>query len=201
MKSQSNKRYNIIAFLILPLIIIIITIGISILIHTLLWKPTVDYSKLSKQHESGYLYEEMIIKDNEEMYSVYSLRDSDLEDAEYYVAFVYESLEDIDGIEASMYGGEYLSYWDGEYDIVDFTSFDEFDYEHIEDVADIEKYRQVRVYDISDYKGYEIHYNNGIALGEGFIQIGIISFGVASLIFELAVAIVIKLLVPKNRKK
>ena len=198
---RGRKTFNIISYIVLPILIIVTMVGMCYASHKSFWKPTVNIAELGENYESGYFTcVAKAIENNDEKYVVYAIRDKDNNRQDYLVAFEYEEYSQIECINSDAYSSGNFHYWDGKYDIVDFAEFEDFDKSDIA-VKDSELIKNIRVYDISAYRGYEIHYNNGVSIAESFMHIVLLGYGVIFLVVELIIATIVKLIIFRNKEK
>lgn len=193
MKSQGNKRYNIIAFIVIPLIIIFITLVISGIIGGIFYYSQLEDTEKFKHCESGRLEEEICLDDNTIVYRIW-------ETDTYFIAFKGENLDEIQNTVKILPGGNVLSYWEGNYTEIDI-------YDYIVNINDIEEYnkyttymdKEIRVYDIKDYKGYDT--SQGSNFGAFIIITLMLCGGAITLVAELILAFIFKIILRELKGK
>lgn len=219
MTKEKVRKYNIIAFVVLPIVIVLLGILAFLFCYKVFTKPTVDFDEVTSKTQSGELHEELTVVESEYAYTIYCVDgayygfDSDKDYAgRQLIAFQGASVEEIDAaIAACQPGGYATSYWEGEGTSFDFTTTNDFE-EYLEDIRNgsyhktldsedvAADFSHVTLYDLTDYKGYEYTYNNGIALALGFFFFGIAGITLVVLLVELVIAIILKLIVFRVKK-
>ena len=198
---RRRKIFNIVSYIIIPILILITMVIACVASHKSLWKPTVNIKELGDNYESGYFTcVAKSIENNGERYAVYAVRDKDKNRLDYLVAFEYERDSQIECINAGAYSSGNFHYWEGKHSIVDFTYFEDFDSSDIL-VKESELIKEIRVYDISAYRGYEMKYNNGASLAEAFMHIVILGYGIIFLVMELLIATIANVIIFRNKEK
>ena len=214
---MKKRTYNVIGFIIFPVIIIAICLCISLAVHFGIWGNTIDQKSISENSLQTELWSVIEVSDVETAYIVYGLNDWDISDDEFVIAIQGWSISDIDDKIEECYPGAFRTSYlrdKEDYRIMDFTCFSEVkDYlrfednyfetenaktEYINSVTNNLKY--VRVYDISDYIGYKEDYNNGKGFVEAILVLIIIAVGAVAIILELLAALIIKLIINKKLK-
>lgn len=214
MTKQKIRIYCIIAFIIIPLIIIIpgliefIKLQISFYTDT---KP--DYNALYPEAQTGHLFHDFYVKDDEYVYSIYAL-EFDSETNVKRIAFRASTEEEIkQTIHQSYIENMKTAYWEGDSVIMDFTESEEYknfckthyNYSTIDNATIEEAYSNVPVYDLSSYIG-EVEEEENI-----IVKIFMTLFNWAAsaitllrilipLIIELIIALILKLTIFKIKK-
>lgn len=211
MKNPKIKQ-NIILFVIIPLVTIIIALICCVYINHYLWKPQVNLDALSENYGCGNLNEEIRLTnitdtdlniENKDIivYSIYEIvyNHEGYENENYVIAFYGDDVEIIDELieDIKYVGSGTVSYWDGEYEILNLGKYID-EYELNSENISIDS--EVRLYSIDNYKGYKIEYNNGLAMGSAFIFIVIGILLIIILAIELIIAIIIKITLNKQGK-
>lgn len=212
--------YNILAFILIPFIIVITGIILSFIVHYTIWLNEIDYGSITEKSLKTELWQIVEVSDVETAYIVYGLDDCNIADDEYVIVIQGSSVEDIAQRVGNCYPGAFRDSYikDAEdYRIIDMTSFKEIrEYigteetnsysantdENVEEyIGNItEKLENARLYDISDYIGYDESYNNGKALADAFAILVIVIVFASALVIELVLALIIKILINKNLK-
>ena len=213
MRNSTIKKFNRIAFLIIPIIIVLIAVIICVLGTGLLIYPDIDDdAKLGT--ESGELWKVLEVVEGETSYIIYSVDSSYQFDNNHLIAFRGSSIEEIKDEIVSCYTNSLTtSYWDGKGIKFDFTVTSDFA-EYLDEVEgrtyydskpDLKvikaNFSQVTLYDLSDYVGVERHNKSGIALGGIILYFYVAFFTVIVLGVELLVAFILKLTVFKVKKE
>lgn len=213
MTKKKVRSYNIIAFVVLPIVIFLLGTLAFLYVCKVFSMSTVDFDKVTSKTQSGELYEELTVVESGYVYTIYCV-DGDYcgldSDSDYagrqLIAFRSSSKAEIDtNIADCPPGGYATSYWEGEAKSYDFTTTNDFE-QYLKQVSlDSEVVRadfsQVALYDLTDYKGYEYSYNNGIILARIFFFSAILGTTLVVLLIELVVAIILKLTVFKLKKE
>lgn len=215
-----KKTYNIISFLIIPLAILMMGLLSIIISHFTIWAETVDKESITDKSLCTELWEIVEVNDVETSYIVYGLEDSYLNDDNYVIVIQGNSIKDIEHTVGNCYPGAYRnSYFkDAEdYRVMDMTTFYDVK-EYIEKeknknysymtaeqkeqyIVDMTyKLESARIYDLSDYIGYEEEYNSGRSLAEAIAFTAILFVCGTALFIELLTAIIVKVLM-KDRLK
>ena len=210
MKKSTVKKYNIVAFLVLPITTILISILICLFLGGIIFSPDVDYDNVTAQTQSGQLWDVLAVEEGEYAYVIYSV---DYDD-NYLIAFQGPSIETIQDEVGECDPGSYVtSYWEGEGKSVDFTFTDEFE-QYLIDAEnriqydpelDLEvitaNFSEVIVYDLSHYVGYNRETKSGMLLVTIFVVLEVAMVTGIVLAVELLVALILKLTVFRIRKK
>lgn len=216
MTKAKVRTYNIIAFIILPVIIILIGVILCVYCQKAFMAPTVDFDKVTSQTQKAELWEVLTVEEGEDAYIIYGINDYyDLgEDDNELIAFRGTSIEEMRDIIFDCNHGAYAtSYWEGEGKKFDFTTTDDFK-QYLDDIKNTSYYNEapnpdiitadfsnVVLYDLSEYKGYEHGYNNGIGIALAFVYMAIGSVVIVVLLAELVIAVILKLTVFKVKKE
>ncbi len=216
MTKAKVRKFNIFAFVVLPIIIIVIAVVIVICCYKTLTAPTVDLDAVTSKTQAAELWEVLPVVEDEYAYIIYCVNNQyDLgEDDNELIAFQGSSIDELrDTIWGCDYGAEGTSYWEGEGKQFDFTQTCDFE-ENLENMKHATYYKEdpnpddiiddfsnVTLYDVSEYKGYEHGYNNGIAMVVAFWWIAIASVTGIVLLIELVIAIVLKCTVFRMKKE
>jgi len=217
MKKSTIRTYSIIAFVVLPIIIIVLGIAACFYMKDAVTAPTYNPDEVTSQTQTGELWRVLDVLEGENAYIIYTigfddgLDESDVE----LVAFQGTSIEEIEDVVEECYQGTYrTSYWEGREKYFDFTTTNEFE-EYLEkvknraddiDAADLDavafNFSNVNLYDLSEYKGYQEDGNNmGTALALIFFVMAIGVLTIAVLLIELGIAIILKLTVFRVKKE
>lgn len=213
MKKSTIKKFNWIAFLIIPVIIVLIAVGVCILGGVIINYPTINHDYVTSETESGNLWRVLEVVEGEYAYVIYSVDDVYGFDGERLIAFQGRSIESVkDVIQESGDGAPVTSYWEGKGVTFDFSTTNDFE-EYLEDVEnnfytnfepDAEvitaDFSEVTLYDVSDYVGFERHNKSGVALGMMIMIIYVAVFTAIVLAVELLIALILKLTVFKVKK-
>ena len=214
MKKSTVKKFNWIAFGIIPAIIVLIAVAFGIFAASAINSPTINYDHVTAQTESGELWRVLEVVEGEYAYVIYSVGESYMFDDDHLIAFQGPSIEAIkDEVEESNPGGNGItSYWEGKGVKFDFSTTNDFE-EYLEDVessvyynlepdAEVIKanFSEVMLYDVSDYIGYEYQNNSGFALATMILVGAIVFWTVIVLAVELLVALILKLTVFRMKK-
>lgn len=219
MTKEKVRKYNIIAFAVLPSVIVLLGILAFLFCYKVFTRPTVDFNEVTRKTQSGELHEELTVVESEYAYTVYCVDgayyglDSDKDYAgRQLIAFQGASAEEIDeAIAACGPGGYATSYWEGEGKSFDFTTTNDFE-QYLEEIRNDSYYKildsevvvadfsHVTLYELTDYKGYKYTYNNGITLALGLIFFGIVGIAFVVLLVELVIAVILKLTIFKVKK-
>lgn len=213
MKKTTIRIYSIVAFAVLPIIIILIGVIVFLHCRASVTAPTVDFDNVTSKTQKGELWEELTIVEGRYAYAIYAIDNYyDFDDAEL-IAFRSSSIEKIeDTIRESNPGAFVTSYWEGKGRSFDFT--DTYDFkQYLEDIKNASYYGEapdpdvitdafsdITLYDLSEYKGYEYGYNNGIGVALVFVFWIIAGITLAVLAVELLIAVILKLTVFKIKK-
>jgi len=214
MNKSAIKKYNWIAFLIVPGVTVLISILLCLLVWGILSIPHIDYDDVTPQTQSAELWKVLEVVEGEYTYVIYSVDDVyEYEDANL-IAFQGPDIETINEEVAQCYMGNLAtSYWEGEGTRFDFTVTYDFK-EYLRDVENNTYYdvkpdsevitadfSEVTLYDLSDYVGYERHNKSGAGLA---VIIGIIYIvGITAIVLavEFLVAFILKLTVFRVKKE
>ncbi len=213
MKKSTIKKFNWIAFLILPATIVLAAVVVCILGGIVMNYPTINYAHVTSQTESGNLWKVLEVVEGEYAYVIYSVDDVYRFGDEHLIAFQGRSIETIkDVIQESNDGAPVTSYWEGKGVTFNFSTTNDFE-EYLEDVEDnfytnfepdaeviTANFSEVTLYDVSDYIGYERHNNSGVALGITIMIIYVAIFTATVLAVEILVALILKLTVFRMKK-
>ncbi len=213
MKKSTVKKFNWIAFLIIPVTIVLIAAALGIFIACVLNSPTMNYDHVTPQTESGDLWRVLEVTEGEYTYVIYSIDENYMFDDDHLIAFQGPSIEAIiDEIEESNPGANVTSYWEGKGKTFDFSTTNDFE-EYLEDVEDnfytnfepdaeviTANFSEVTLYDVSDYIGFERHNKSGVALGMIIFTAAIVFWTFIVLAVELLVALILKLTVFRMKK-
>lgn len=213
MKKSTIKKFNWIAFLIIPVIIVLIAVGVCILGGVIINYPTINYDYVTSETESGNLWRVLEVVEGEYAYVIYSVDDVYGFDGERLIAFQGRSIESVkDVIQESGDGAPVTSYWEGKGVTFDFSTTNDFE-EYLEDMEDnfytnfepdaeviTADFSEVTLYDVSDYVGFERHNKSGVALGMMIMIIYVAVFTGIVLAVELLIALILKLTVFKVKK-
>ena len=214
MKKSTVKKYNWIAFVIVPAIIVLSTTALCVWVVSLWMEPTINYDQVTSQTESGELWKVLEVTEGEYVYVVYSAGNSYQLDNEHLIAFQGPSIEEITNtIEETNPGGNGItSYWEGDGGTFDFSTTYDFEV-YLEEVESTVYYNyepdpevitanfsKVELYDVSDYIGFERHNNAGVLMGIMFSVAAIVFWPVIILGVELLVALILKLTVFQMKK-
>lgn len=207
MKKSTVRAYNIIAFVILPIVIILLSLIVFLSIRREIIMGTVDTDAVTSSTQSGELYEVLAIEEDEAAYVIYAKDDYyELDEENELIAFQSSDVEEInDTIKGCGYEGFATSYWEGEGRSFDASGTHDFE-EYLEEIRSgtyaagkepnlegiITEFSSVTLYDLGDYKGYEHGYNNGISLSIAFIAIAVAIVGIILLVMELIIATILK---------
>ncbi|MBQ8598107.1 MAG: hypothetical protein IJ409_09990 [Lachnospiraceae bacterium] len=216
MKKVTVRMYSVIAFVVLPVVIVLVAILGFLFVRNELTAPTVDQDEVTDSTQTGELYEVLFIEEGDDIYAIYAIGDFYRFDKENeLIAFHGFDREEIsDTIRSCDYGAYAASYWQGEGQSFDFSVTRDFE-EYLEEIQNrtyvegkepdwediTDDFSNVTLYDLSDYKGYEHRYNNGIGI------VVILAFGAIGgitlfvLVIELLIAIILKLTVFKVKKE
>lgn len=213
MKKSTIKKFNWIAFLIIPVTIVLIAVAFGIFAASAINSPTINYDHVTPQTESGELWKVLEVVEGEYAYVIYSVDDVYRFDGERLIAFQGPSIEAIeDEIEECNPGAYVTSYWEGKSKKFDFSTAYDFK-EYLEKVESTTYYNpepdaevitanfsEVTLYDMSDYIGFERHNKSGIALAIIFFVMAIVYWTFIILIVELLIALILKLTVFRMKK-
>ncbi len=213
MKKSTVKKFNWIAFGIIPAVIVLIAVALGIFIGSVINGPTINYDHVTTQTESGNLWKVLEVVEGEYAYVIYSVDDAYRFGDEHLIAFQGRSIEAIkDVIQESNDGAPVTSYWEGDGVTFNFSTTHDFK-EYLEDVEDnfytdfepdaeviTANFSEVTLYDVSDYVGFERHNKSGVALGMMFFTAAIVFWTFIVLAVELMVALILKLTVFKVKK-
>ncbi len=214
MKESTIKKFNLIAFIILPITIVFITIMICILGGSLLFSPNLDSDAVTAQTQSGYLWQVLEVTDGGYAYVIYSIDSPYRFDDNHLIAFRGQSVEAIEDEIVPCYSNSMTtSYWEGNGAKIDFTTTQNFKV-YLEDVESRtyvseapdsemikENFAQITTYHLSDYMGYEREDKQGIGLATVIFDICVAFVAVIVLVAELLIALVLKLTVFKVKMK
>ena len=212
MKKRTVRIYNIIAFVVLPIVIVVFHIVAFWFVKNELTAPTVNIDEVTESTKTGELYEVLFIEEGDDIYAVYAIGDFFRFDEENeLIAFHGFDREEIsDTIWNCDYGAYAVSYWQGEGQYFDFSGTRNFE-QYLEEIQSgtyvegkepdleniIEDFSHVMLYDLSDYKGYEHRYNNGIGIAV-ILVFGAMGIGMLFVLaIELVIAMILKLTVLK----
>lgn len=210
MKNFASKKYNLVAFVIIPVAIVLVSITFCILVGGSLFSPTLDYDDVTPQTESGELWKVLAVIEGEYAYVIYSVDNAYKYDDARLIAFQGPDIETIQKeVTECDTGNEATSYWEGEGTSFNFSNtFDFKQYlskmERItftngapdSDVV-IANFSEVTLYDLSDYVGYEKDNKSGegLAVVIMFILVGAVTLIVLAV--ELLVAFALKKAIAK----
>lgn len=214
---MKKRTYNVVAFIIIPSIILMIFLGIGLCIHYGIWNNSLDKKAITGNSLQTELWNVIEVSDMETAYIIYGLNDWDIADDAYVIAIQGWSITDIDDMVEECYPGAFRTSYlkdKDDYRIMDFTGFSEvrdylkFENSYFETALEKTEYinstthnlKHVRVYDISDYLGYKEDYNNGKGILEIFALLTILPIGLIVIILELVIALIIKLIINRNLK-
>lgn len=214
MKKSTIKKYNIVAFIVLPITIVLTAVLICLLGSGLLFYPTMDYDAVTPQTESGELWEVLEVVEGEYAYVIYSVDSNYRFDDERLIAFQGSSIEEIKDEVVSCYtNSSTTSYWEGRGVKFNFTVTHDFK-EYLSEVESHTYYNEapdeevitanfseVTLYDLSDYMGYERDNKSGIGLGVVILFFYVAIFTAIVLAVELLVALILKLTVFRIKKQ
>ncbi len=215
MTKTKIRIFCIIAFIILPLIIIIpgliSLIKFQISFHT---DSGSKYDTLSPETQSGHLIHNLNVKDDDYVYSIYCL-EFDSKTSVKRIAFRASSEEEIkQTINESYLENMKTAYWEGDCVIMDFTETDEYiNYREKHYITSYsngatleEVYSNVPVYDLSSYIGEEEDEESVFKI----IFLGIVNILTSSIMIlrifvplaiELIIALILKLTIFKIKKE
>ncbi len=212
MKNPAIKKYNLVAFIIIPITIILLSITLCLLMAGYLFSPTMDYDDVTPRTESGELWKVLAVTEGEYAYVVYSVDDVYNYDDTRLIAFQGPDIETIQEEVAQCFTGNHAtSYWEGEGTKFDFSETFDFkqylskveSYTYSNGKPDseviIENFSEVTLYDLNDYVGYEKDHKSGegLAVVVMFVVVGGIT--VIILAVELLVAFVLKSIIFKQK--
>lgn len=214
MKKTTIKKFNWIAFLILPVTIVLTAVMICVLGSGLLFYPTMDYDNMTPQTESGELWKVLEVVEGEYAYVIYSVDSNYQFDDDHLIAFQGPSIEAIKDVIADSNDGAYVtSYWEGKGVKFNFSNTHDFK-EYLEQVVSSNYYNseldaevimanfsEVTLYDLSDYIGYERDNKSGIGLGVIILFFYVAIFTAIVLVVELLLALILKLTVFRIKKQ
>ena len=217
MKKSTIRIYSIIAFVVLPIIIIVLGIGACFYMKDAVTAPTYNPDEVTSQTQTGELWSVLTIQEGEDAYIIYKIGfDDGLDERDVeLVAFQGTSVEEIEDVIGECYQGTYpISYWEGEEKYFDFTTTNEFE-EYLEDIKnkaddndtpDLDvinfNFSNVALYDIGAYKGYhEENMNIGTGIALSFFVMAIAVLTIVALLIELVIAIILKLTIFKVKKE
>jgi len=214
---MKKRTYNMVCFILIPLIITMVCICTGVIAHFGIWSNTLKEDLVTEESLQCELWSVIKISDVETAYIVYGTDNWDISDDEYLIAIQGWSVEKIDDKVEECYPGAYRTSYlrnKEDYRLMDITCFEEVkDYlkfegykfesddakaDYINEVS--YKLKSVRVYDISDYIGYKENYNNGKGLAEVIVLMVISIIGIITIIFELIITFIIKILINKKLK-
>lgn len=213
MKKSTIKKFNWIAFGIVPAIIVLIAIILFLFIGSVFMSPTMNYDLVTPQTESGELWRVLEVVEGEYAYVIYSVDDVYRFGGERLIAFQGRSIESVkDVVQDSNDGAPVTSYWEGKGVTFDFSTTYDFE-EYLKDVEDnyytnfepdaeviTADFSEVTLYDVSDYVGFERHNKSGVALGMMIFTAAIIFWTFVVLAVELLIALILKLTVFRMKK-
>lgn len=215
MKKRTVRIYSIIAFVVLPALIILFAIAAFLFLKKELTAPTIDKTEVTDKTRMGELYEVLLIEEGDDIYVIYAIDDFYRLNAENeLIAFHGFDKEEIrDMIGCCDYGAYATSYWQGEGERFDFSKTGDFEaylkerkgYTYTEGKtpdweAVAESFSQVIVYELEDYMGYEHTYNNGITLVVVLMAGAIGGGALIALAIELLIAFILRFTVFKGKK-
>lgn len=215
MKKGTVRIYNVIAFVVLPVVIVLVSILASLFVKNEL-TATVDKGEVTDSTQTGELYEVLFIEEGDDIYVIYAIDDFyGLNRENELIAFHGFDKEEIgDRIWGCDYGAYAMSYWQGEGRSIDFcvtgdckkyleelqentyAEGKEPDFDHIAD-----EFSRVTMYELDDYLGYEHIYNNGIGIAVIFALGAIGGAALIALALELLIAIILRFTVFKVKKE
>lgn len=212
MKNSASKKYNLVAFVIIPVAIVLVSITFCILVGGSLFSPTLDYDDVTPRTESGELWKVLAVIEGEYAYVIYSVDDAYKYDDARLIAFQGPDIETIrEEVAECFTGNRATSYWEGEGTSFNFSkTFDFKQYlKKIENITFtngapdldvmIDNFSEVTLYDLNDYIGYEKDNKSGEGLTVVimFILVGAVTLIVLAV--ELLVAFVLKKLIVKSK--
>ncbi len=217
MKKSTIRIYSIIAFVVLPIIIIVLGIAACFYMKDAVTAPTYNPDEVTSQTQTGELWRVLDVLEGEDAYIIYKIGFDDVLDERdvELVAFQGTSIEEIEDVIEECYQGKYpISYWEGEERYFDFTTTNEFE-EYLEDIKnkaddndtpDLDvinfNFSNVALYDINAYKGYhEENMNIGTGIALSFFVMAIAVLTIVALLIELVIAIILKLTIFKVKKE
>ena len=216
MKKKTIRNYSIIAFVVLPIVIVLLGVLAFLFIRRELSGPTFDKDEITADTVTGELYEVLTVTEADDIYVIYAIDNFYQFTAENkLVAFHGTDMVEIsDTIRYCDYGAYALSYWEGQGELYDFSVTEDFieyldliqSYSYQEgkepDWAHVTaEFSKVTTYDLGDYMGYEHTYNNGIGLLLVFLAIAVAVATMILLGLELLVAIILKCTVFKGERR
>lgn len=214
MKKRTVRIYNVIAFVVLPVVIVLVSILASLFIKNEL-TATVDKDEVTESSRSGELYEVLFVEEGDDIYVIYAIDDFyELNGENELIAFHGFDEEEIsDRIWSCDYGAYAISYWQGEGRSIDFSITGDYmeylaelqentyaegkepDFAHV-----AEEFSHVTMYELEDYLGYEHVYNVGIGITVIFVLGAIGCAALIALAIELLLAIILRVTVFKVKK-
>lgn len=205
MRKSTMRMYNIIAFIILPIVIILSGLVYYVRCRESIMAPTVDYAKVTSTTQTGELWEVLTIVEGEYAYVIYCIDDPYSFGAEMgeLIAFQGDSIKQIrDTICENNPGAYATSYWEGKGQKFNYTSTYDFK-QYLEDIKNTSyevapdldvitaDFSNVTLYDLSEYKGYEQDYNNGAGIVLAFVFVLTAVITLVALGIELLVAVIL----------
>lgn len=207
MKKKKMSKYNKIAFIVIPLLIVLIGVLFCLYSYRVVCLPHISEEEITARTQSGELYMDLRIEEESEAYLVCSLG-SDYYHKDYnddhLIAFKGSSIRELESEIYLCNSVRYaMSYWEGEAEVLDLTNTKDFaDYMVLleTNVPGVDReivkqnYSHVMVYDLDDYLGYRQVVDNDSLLGLYFNYFVVLLVAPLLIILEIAVALVIKTL-------
>lgn len=114
MKRSAIKKYNLVAFVVIPVAIVLVSITLCLLVAGNLFSATMDYAEVTPRTESGELWKVLAVTEGEYAYVVYSVDDVYNYDDTRLIAFQGPDIETIQEEVAQCFTGNLAtSYWEG----------------------------------------------------------------------------------------
>ncbi len=211
MKNSANKKYNLVAFVIIPVAIVLVSITFCILVGGSLFSPTLNHDDVTPRTESGELWKVLAVIEGEYAYVIYSVDDAYKYDDARLIAFQGPDIETIQEEVAQCFTGNLAtSYWEGEGTSFNFSNTFDFK-QYLSKVESItfsngapdldvmiDNFSEVTLYDLNDYVGYEKDNKSGegLAVVIMFILVGAVTLIVLAV--ELLIAFVLKKTIVKR---
>ena len=215
MKKRTVRIYNVIAFVVLPVVIVLASILVALFIKNEL-TATVDKDEVTEGTQTGELYEVLFVEENNDIYVIYAIDDFyKLSGENELIAFHGFDEEEIsDRIWGCDHGAYAISYWQGEGRSIDFSVTGDC-MEYLEELQEntyaegkepdfahiAEEFSHVTMYELEDYLGYEHVYNNGIGIAVIFVFGAIGYAALIALMLELLIAIILRFTVFKVKRE
>lgn len=213
MKKSTIRKYNVIAFIVLPIVIILGGEMLCVGCFFLSMAPRIDYDEVTSQTHIGELWNRLTIEEEEYSYIIYDIGFQDEFENVELIAFRGSSIEEIRDSICDCAPGFYVtSYWEGEGCSYNFTDTGDFK-KYLGEVTDdeyylyplrreevITKFSAVTVYDVSAYIGYEKQNRMGEFFCFAIVSCLVVIGTLCALIIELIIAVILKLTVFRRKK-